>query len=111
MMSLACIFLAGVSGFAQTTVHKRSVTKAPMAVWTPEVQQTLGISASDFTADGLNKLTKAQLDALVSSAKPDPKKHFISCPASGTVPAGRVRVLVTVAGDDPSGQIAGMIHR
>jgi hypothetical protein len=82
-----------------------------MAVWTPEVQQTLGVTASDFTAEGLNKLTKSQLAMLLASAKPDPNKHLLICPASGTVPSGRIHVLVTVAGDDSTGQIAGQIRQ
>jgi hypothetical protein len=86
-------------------------SKSTAAVWTPDVQQTLGISASDFNVAGLNKLTKVQLTMLENSARPDPKKHLLTCPASGTVPAGRVRVFLTVAGDDSSGQIAGQIRQ
>jgi hypothetical protein len=82
-----------------------------MAVWTPEVQQTLGVTASDFTAEGLNKLTKSQLAMVLASAKPDPNKHLLICPASGTIPLGRIHVLVTVAGDDSTGQIAGLIRQ
>jgi hypothetical protein len=86
-------------------------SKSTAAVWTPDVQQTLGISASDFNVAGLNKLTKVQLTMLENAARPDPKKHLLTCPASGTVPAGRVRVFLTVAGDDSSGQIAGQIRQ
>ena len=120
MVSLWRICGAGVAGVvlfghvvgAQTTKPRsRSSAKTPMAVWTPEVQQTLGVTTSDFTAEGLNKLTKSQLTMLLASAKPDPNKHLLTCPASGTVPAGRVRVLVTVAGDDSTGQIAGLIRQ
>lgn len=86
--------------------------KANMAVWTPEVQKSLGVSQDNFNAEGLNKLTKMQLTALEISARPDPRKQMLTCPANGTVPAsGRVRVLVTVAGDDPTGAIAAAIQQ
>jgi hypothetical protein len=108
----AGVLLFGQVAAAQTAKPRsKSSAKAPLAAWTPEVQQTLGVSATDFTADGLNKLTKAQLTMLLTSAKPDPNKHLLTCPASGTVPAGRIRVLVTVAGDDSTGQIAGQIRQ
>ena len=94
-----------------TKSSAKSSAKNPPAVWTPDVQQTLGISASDFTVAGLNKLSKTQLTMLENSARPDPKKHLLTCPASGTAPAGRVRVFLTVAGDDSSGQIAGQIRQ
>lgn len=98
-------------GVAQTAKPKaKSSTKSPAAVWTPDVQQVLGISASDFNASGLNKISKAQLTMLVNAARPDPKKHLLTCPASGTAPAGRIRVWLTVAGDDSSGLIAGQIR-
>jgi hypothetical protein len=73
-----------------------------MAVWTPDVQQTLGVTQENFNAEGLNKLTKMQLVALVSSARLDPKKGLLTCPLSGTMPAGRIHVFVTVDGDDAS---------
>jgi hypothetical protein len=107
----------GVVLFSQVTAaqtakpRSRSSAKAAMAAWTPEVQQTLGVSPSDFTVDGLNKLTKAQLTMLLTSARPDPSKHLLTCPASGTAPAARIRVLLTVAGDDSSGQLAGQIRQ
>jgi hypothetical protein len=88
----------------------KSSAKSTTAVWTPDVQQVLGVSASDFNAYGLNKISKTQLTMLVNSARPDPKKHLLTCPASGTAPAGRVRVFLTVAGDDSSGLIAGQIR-
>jgi hypothetical protein len=92
--------------------HKpRSSAKAPMAVWSPDVQKALGISSDDFKADGLNKLTQVQLSNLMTSAKPDPKKHWLVCPASGTMPSGQIRVLLTVAGDDSTGAIAGQIRQ
>jgi hypothetical protein len=111
-VGVAGVVLFGQVAGAQTAKPKsRSSAKAAMAVWTPEVQQTLGVTASDFTAEGLNKLTKSQLAMLLESAKPDPNKHLLICPANGTVPAGRIRVLVTVAGDDSTGQIAGQIRQ
>lgn len=106
------VVLFGQIARAQTAKPRsKSSAKAAMAVWTPEVEQTLGVTASDFTAEGLNKLTKSQLAMLLASAKPDPNKHLLICPASRTVPAGRIRVLVTVAGDDSTGQIAGQIRQ
>lgn len=85
--------------------------KANMAAWTPEVQKTLGVSQENFNAEGLNKLTKMQLTALLISARPAPGKQVLTCPASGTTPSGRVRVLVTVTGDDPTGAIAAAIKQ
>ena len=91
---------------AQTTTKPKAspsnTTKPGMAVWTPEVQQTLGVTQENFNAEGLNKLTKMQLVALVSSAKLDPRKGLLTCPASGTMPAGKIRVFVTVDGDEAS---------
>jgi hypothetical protein len=81
------------------------------AVWAPDVQQTLNVSATDFAAVGLNKLTKAQLQALEAAVRNDPSKHLLTCPASGTVPAGRIHVFLTVAGDDSTGAIAGQIKQ
>jgi hypothetical protein len=80
-------------------------------VWTPDVQQALGVSATDFNTYGLNKLSKAQLTMLENAARPDPKKRLLTCPGSGTLPAGRIRVLLTVAGDDSTGAIAGQIRQ
>jgi hypothetical protein len=109
-------------GYAQTTTQTPTKTatksrsgggdvKATMAVWTPDVQKTLGVSAENFNAEGLNKLTKMQLVALLASVRPDPRKGLLTCPASGSVPAARVKVLVTVAGDDPTGAIAAAIKQ
>ena len=100
-------------GMGQTTKPrpKGSDAKANMAVWTPEVQKALGVSQENFAAEGLNKLTKMQLTALEISARPDPKKQVLTCPPSGTMPSGRIRVLVTVAGDDPTGAIATAIKQ
>jgi hypothetical protein len=88
----------------------KSTVKPGMATWSPEVQKTLGVTAENFKAEGLDKLTQAQLIALLVSARPDPRKGLLTCPASGTAPAGRVKVLVTVAGDDPTGAIAAAIR-
>lgn len=113
----ACgVMVAGVLvvpvGFAQTAKSKSGSSAKPgMAVWTPEVQKTLGVTAENFNAEGLNKLTKMQLVALETSARPDPSKGLLTCPGSGTVPAGRIKVLVTVAGDDPTGAIATAIRQ
>jgi hypothetical protein len=105
------------AGLAQTTPAAKPKpksggdAKANLAVWTPEVQKTLGVSQENFNAEGLNKLTKMQLTALEISAQPDPKKQVLTCPASGAPPSGKIRVLVTVAGDDPTGEIATAIRQ
>jgi hypothetical protein len=104
------------AGLAQTTTAKPKPkssgdVKATMAVWTPDVQKALGVSQENFNAEGLNKLTKMQLTALMISARPAPGKQILTCPASGTMPSGRIRVLVTVAGDDPTGAIAAAIKQ
>jgi len=82
-----------------------------MATWSPDVQKTLGVSSDDFKTDGLNKLTLVQLNNLINSAKPDPKKHWLVCPASGTMPSSQIHILLTVAGDDSTGAIAGQIRQ
>jgi hypothetical protein len=102
--------IGGVAS-AQTAKPKGGGEKPAMAVWTPEVQQTLGVTAENFNAEGLNKLTRMQLIALETSARPAPGKQVLTCPVSGTMPAGRIRVLVTVAGDDPTGAIASSIRQ
>jgi len=115
----AGVVVFGQIGLAQQTATQqtapkpkpKSTVKPGMAVWSPEVQKTLGVTAENFNAEGLNKLTPAQLTALLISARPDPRKGLLMCPASGTVPAGRVKVLVTVAGDDPTGAIAAAINQ
>jgi hypothetical protein len=89
----------------------KSTVKPGLAVWSPEVQKTLGVTAENFKAEGLDKLTPAQLTALLISARPDPRRGLLTCPASGAVPAGRLKVLVTVAGDDPTGAIADAIRQ
>ncbi len=102
----------GQVGFAQTAKPKaKSTVKPGTAVWSPDVQKTLGVTAENFNAEGLNKLTPAQLTALLVSAGHDPKKTMLTCPASGTVPAARIRVLITVAGDDSNGTIAAAIKQ
>jgi hypothetical protein len=109
-MAIACSYAV-----AQTTPkpapHKsRPSAKSPLATWSPDVQKTLGVSSEDFKADGLNKLTQVQLTNLMNSANPDPKKHWLVCPASGTMPSGQIHVLLTVNGDDSTGAIAGEIR-
>ncbi|MBB5340898.1 hypothetical protein [Tunturiibacter gelidoferens] len=104
--------LAAAQTAPPTAPHKpKTSAKSAMAVWSPDVQKTLGISSDDFKADGLNKLTQVQLTNLMNSAKPDPKKHWLVCPASGTTPSGQIHVLLTVAGDDSTGAIAGQIRQ
>lgn len=102
-----------------TTTHKSkssaAAAKAGVAVWTPDVQEYLGVQQASFTLVGLNKLSKAQLDALVNAAKTgtagDPRKHPLTCGPATPAQAGRVRVFITVAGDDPQGQRAAEIHQ
>src|SRR5260370_21976293 len=89
----------------------KSTVKPGMAAWSPEVQKTLGVTAENFNAEGLNKLTPAQLTALLISARPDPRKGLLTCPASGTMQAGRVKGLVTVAGGGPTGAIPAAIRQ
>lgn len=96
---------AGTSGSAAAKAN------ANTAVWSPEVQQTLGVTAENFNAEGLNKLTKMQLFALLTSARPGPGKGLLTCPASATIPAARLKVLVTVAGEDPTGNITTAIKQ
>jgi hypothetical protein len=105
--------VAGQSGNAQTAKSKKtnSTINPTVALWTPDVQKTLGVTQENFNAEGLNKLTRMQLTALMASARPDPRKQLLTCPANGTVPAGRLRVLVTVAGDDSTGAIAAAIKQ
>jgi hypothetical protein len=97
---------------SQTTrkTAKATAAKAGAAGWTPDVQQYLGVQQESFTMVGLSKLSKAQLDALVNSAKNnvygDPRKHLLTCGPASPAQAGHVRVLLTVAGDDPTGQRA-----
>jgi hypothetical protein len=110
--------LSGQMLQGQTTTHKPSTkaaaSKPPVAAWTPEVQQYLGVQQGSFTMVGLNKLSKAQLDALVNSAKTgggDPRHHTLTCGPSAPSQSGKMRVLVTVAGDDPTGQRATEIKQ
>jgi hypothetical protein len=108
---VAGVMVSGQVGLAQTAAKPKPKTtvKPGLAAWSPEVQKTLGVTAENFNAEGLNKLTQAQLTALLISARPDPRKGLLTCPASGAVPGGRFKVLVTVAGDDPTGAIAAAI--
>jgi hypothetical protein len=120
---VSCVALAALTtaqpAFTQTPATKPKSTgtaasaaaKANMAVWSPEVQQTLGVTQENFNAEGLNKLTKMQLFALESSARPAPGKGLLTCPVSSTAPVARVKVLVTVAGEDPTGAIAAAIKQ
>jgi hypothetical protein len=115
-ISLMALGLAGSLVSAQTTPspapHKpKSSARTQMATWSPDVQKTLGVSSDDFKTGGLNKLTQVQLNNLMNSAKPDPRKHWLVCPASGTAPSGQIHVLLTVAGDDSTGAIAGQIRQ
>jgi hypothetical protein len=106
--------LAAFTATAQTapapTRKQKTSVRAAMAVWSPDVQKALGVSSDDFKADGLNKLTQPQLASLMASAKPDPNKHWLVCPASGTAPVGQIHIFLTVAGDDSTGEIAGQIR-
>ena len=104
--------------FAQTASHKPKTTAKPgagVAVWTPDVQQYLGVQQGSFTMVGLNRLSKAQLDALVDAAKNgtagDPRKHPLTCGPSTPSQTGHLRILITVAGDDPQGQRAEEIRQ
>jgi hypothetical protein len=102
--------MSGQVGLTQTAKPKpKTPVKPGMAAWSPEVQKTLGVTAENFNAEGLNRLTQAQLTALLVSARPDPRKGLLLCPASGTAPSGKIKVLVTVAGDDSTGAIATAI--
>ncbi len=108
---LAGILLTSGMGLAQQTPAKsKSSAKTAMAQWTPEVQQTLGISASGFAATGLSKLTKAQLAAVLTLAKPDPKKAMLTC-AGGSATPGKVHVLLKVAGQDASQEVVSQIQQ
>ena len=102
--------MSGQVGLTQTAKPKpKTPVKPGMAVWSPEVQKTLGVTAENFNAEGLNRLSQAQLTALLVSARPDPRKGLLLCPATGSTPSGRIKVLVTVAGDDSTGAIATAI--
>ncbi|HEX7157981.1 MAG TPA: hypothetical protein VF214_03115 [Edaphobacter sp.] len=110
----------GVAGSQSTTASKptskpKSGTRTTLATWSPDVQQALGVTAADFKTAGLNKLTTAQLQALMNAAKShpyvDPKKKLLNCPASPLAQGARVQVLLTVSGDDPTGQRAAEIRQ
>jgi hypothetical protein len=77
------------------------------SVWTPDVQQFLGVSQGSFSLVGLNKLSKAQVEALVNAAKNsvsgDSKRYLLACGPTTPGQSGRTRVWVTVSGDDPQG--------
>jgi hypothetical protein len=105
-------------GLAQKSGRKSAASaanRAGTAVWTPEIRQYLGVEEGSFRMVGLNRLSKAQLDALVNVARQnlagDPHKHVIACGPAAPAPQGRYRVLLTVSGDDPSGQRATEIRQ
>jgi hypothetical protein len=109
-IGIAATFL--IQGAPSQTTRKTTKATAAKATaeWTPDVQEYLGVQQEGFMMVGLNKLSKTQLDALVNSAKNnvygDPRKHLLTCGPASPAQAGRVRVLVTVAGDDTTGQRA-----
>jgi len=112
------VLLSTCDAVSQTTpTHNKAKTpaKTAMAVWSPEVQQTLGLSATDFKTTGLNKLTQTQLQALENSAKSHPyldsRNKLLSCTANAFVSGSHVRVVLSVAGDDPTGQRAAEIRK
>jgi hypothetical protein len=108
---------AGQPSFAQKTNHKasQSAAKAGIAAWSPDVQQYLGVDQASFRLVGLYRLSKVQLDALVNAAKQnitgDPHKYVLTCGPEAPAQTGTTRVLLTVSGDDPSGQRAQEIHQ
>ncbi len=112
VVSLLLIGVLG-TGVGQTAKPKTTTTAAKpgMAVWSPEVQQVLGVLQENFKAEGLDKLTKMQLVALLTSARIDPRKALLTCPVSGATPSGQIHVWVTVAGDDSTGAIASAIKQ
>jgi hypothetical protein len=71
------------------------------------VQQYLGVSQGSFSMVGLNRLSKAQLEALVNASRQatagDPRKHMLTCGPATPSQTGATRVWVTVSGDDPQG--------
>lgn len=112
VISLVLVSILGQSGVGQAPKTKStSAAKPGMAVWSPDVQQILGVSQENFKAEGLDKLTKMQLVALLTSARIDPRKALLTCPVSGAMPSGRIHVWITVAGDDSTGAIAGAIKQ
>jgi hypothetical protein len=120
MLAIACPLAlaqttAAKPASAAATKPKSKTAKTSLAVWSPDVQQALGVSATDFKTAGLNKLTQAQLDALMTAAKnhpyADPAKKVLSCAVISSAPGTRVKVLLTVSGDDPTGQRATEIRQ
>jgi hypothetical protein len=117
LLRVCVVAVASQVVLAQTATHKaaKAAPKPGVAAWTPDVQQYLGVQQGSFTMVGLNKLSKAQLDALVAAAKNgtagDPRKHMLTCGPATPAQTGRARVLVTVAGDDPQGQRATEIRQ
>jgi hypothetical protein len=118
LLRVCVVAVASQVVLAQTATHKTSKAAAPKpgaAAWTPDVQQYLGVQQGSFTMVGLNKLSKAQLDTLVAAAKNgtagDPRKHMLTCGPATPGQAGKVRVLLTVAGDDAQGARATEIRQ
>jgi hypothetical protein len=110
--SLVVVVVSGPAALGQTAKPKStSAAKPGMAVWSPDVQQTLGVTEQNFKAEGLNNLTKMQLVALLASARIDPRKQILTCAASAVMPGARIRVQVTVAGEDTTGSIATAIRQ
>ena len=100
---------------SQSRNSKASAATAGASSWSPDVQQYLGVQQDSFRLVGLNRLSKAQLDALVTAAKNnvsgDPRKHLLTCGPASPLQPGRARVLLTVSGDDPAGQRATEIRQ
>lgn len=100
---------------SQPKNSKAAAANAGTSSWSPDVQQYLGVQQDSFRLVGLNRLSKAQLDALVSAAKNnvsgDPRKHLLSCGPAAAPQPGKARILLTVSGDDPTGQRATEIRQ
>jgi len=100
---------------SQSKSSKAATANAGTSAWSPDVQQYLGVQEDSFRLVGLNRLSKAQLDALVAAAKNnvsgDPRKHVLTCGPASPLQPGKTRVLLTVSGDDPAGQRATEIRQ
>jgi hypothetical protein len=119
LAAMGVLCLAGLTADAQTTTaasaptaakKPKAASRTAMAVWTPEVLKAFGIYPSDFASSGLNKLTKPQLTTLLAAVQSGAGKHVLTCPANGAAPTARTHVLLTVAGEDSTGQIANSIR-
>ena len=75
----------------------------------------LGLTQPRLNALLRGKIDQFSLDALVNAAKEnitgDPRKHMLTCGPAAPAQAGKVRVLITVSGDDPAGQRATEIRQ